>query len=502
MKKNILVKGVLVVAICAALLGIGYKIGSLNNQASSKSSALSSAGTTNSNIDPKTGRKVLYWHDPMVPGHRFDKPGKSPFMDMQLVPVYADEGTSDGGIKIDSSLQQNLGIRYAVVRREAVADALDVVGATEFDESAAEVVQNRANGYIDKLYARIPMQRIKRGDPIASIFVPEWVAPQEEYLALKRSGQSELVAAAKQRMRVLSITDYLIAKADQTGQAQSHVTLGAPISGVISELPVRDGAAVTPGMTIAKISGLKKVWLTADVPETSSAQIRPGMPVTAFASSNGNHQYTGKIRDILPGVDPSTRTVKARIELANDDGSLIPGLLMRVRLASTEKHDRLLIPTEAIINDGRQSVVLVRNEKGGVRPAAVTIGQSFGDDTEITNGLTEGDQVVASGQFLIDSEANLKSVLPKLSSAPVSGVTPQPTKYRGTGVVESVSSEGITFSHEPIPTLGWGAMTMEFGKAKPSDFTDIKQGQRATFTFRETENGYVLDDVQPVGGKP
>ena len=500
MKRTTLIKLTGVIVAAPLLLFIGYQLGNSGNKTANISASPSThEGET---IDPKTGRKVLYWHDPMVPGHRFEKPGRSPFMDMQLVPVYADADTADGSVKIDPSLQQNLGIRLATVRRETVGESLDVVGTTEFDESATEVVQNRANGYIDKLYARIPMQHIRRGDPIASIYVPEWVPAQEEYLALKRNGNNELAASARQRMRVMSIPESLIAQVDRSDRSQSHVTLVSPATGVVTELPLREGAAVTPGMTIAKISGLAKVWLTAEVPETLSARVRPGMTVTAIASSNGDREYSGKIRDILPGVDASTRTVKARIELAND-GSLIPGLLMRVQLASTEKRERLLVPTEAIIVDGRRSVVLVKSPEGGIYPVTVAVGREFDNDSEITHGLTEGQQVVASGQFLIDSEASLKSVLPKLSSSKPANPTSQAAeKYQGTGLVESVTSDGITFSHEPIAALGWGAMTMEFGKAKPADFAGIKPGQRANFSFSETDNGYVLDDVRPVGAKP
>ena len=172
----------------AGLVFGGYWVGT---QRSMDNAATFGAATKK--VDPKTGRKVLYWHDPMVPGNKFDKPGKSPFMDMQLVPVYADEGSEDGGVKISPTLQQNLGIRFATVRREEVRDAFEMVGTTQFDESASEVAQSRVTGYIDKLYARSPQQRIKRGEAIASIFVPDWIAPQEEYLALKRGGNTCLL---------------------------------------------------------------------------------------------------------------------------------------------------------------------------------------------------------------------------------------------------------------------------------------------------------------------
>lgn len=455
-------------------------------------------------IDPKTGRKVLYWHDPMVPGHKFDKPGKSPFMDMQLVPVYADEGAADGGVKINPALQQNLGIRFATVRREDTRDVFEMVGTTQFDESAAEVVQSRVTGYIDRLHARAPMQRIRRGEPIASLFVPDWIAPQEEYLALKRSGNSELAAAARQRMRVLSIPEGLIAQADRSGQAQKHLTLTSPVTGVITELTLRDGAMVSPGMTIAKVAGLNKVWLIAEVPELLANTARPGMRVEASFAGDPNRKYTGKVREILPGVNTSTRTVQARLELDNRDGSLTPGMLMRVRLGAEKPVSRLLVPTEAVITSGKRSVVLVAGENNRMQPVVVTTGRDIGADTEILSGLTDGQKVVASGQFLIDSEANLKAILPKFAGGqgkpegpPAASANPV---YHGVGKVEQVTPEALTLSHEPIPELQWGKMTMDFHKPRHDAFAAIKPGQDVEFSFKEGKEGYVLESVMPAGG--
>lgn len=189
MNQKILVRAVASVFVAVALLGAGYVIGT-HRSATDAPMASATAATPSApadKVDPKTGRKVLYWHDPMVPNQHFDKPGPSPFMAMALQPVFADEGGSSG-IRVDSGLQQNLGIRYATVRRQDTAEGFDAVGSTQFDESAADVVQSRVTGYIDHLYASAPMQRVAKGAPIASLFVPDWLAPQEEYLALKRGG--------------------------------------------------------------------------------------------------------------------------------------------------------------------------------------------------------------------------------------------------------------------------------------------------------------------------
>lgn len=365
-------------------------------------------------VDSATGHQVLYWHDPMVPAQHFDKPGKSPFMDMQLVPVYADEGGA-AGVKIDAGVQQNLGIRYASVRRVAVASGFDAVATTQYDESRSDVIQSRVTGYIDHLYTSAPMQRVTKGAPVASLFVPDWLAAQEEYLALKRGNMdSALLDASRARMRALSIPDGLIAAMDRTGQAQTHVTLTAPDTGVVSELNVRNGAMVTPGQTLAKISGLSTLWLVVDIPEALALDVRPGMTVDASVDADPSVRVKGTIRDLLPGIGATSRTLQARLEIDNAALRLTPGMLLRAHVQSADKKDRLVVPSEAVITTGKRSIVIVKQSDGSLRPFEVTVGNDVGPDTVISTGLHEGDTVVASGQFLIDSEASLKSVLPRL----------------------------------------------------------------------------------------
>jgi Cu(I)/Ag(I) efflux system membrane fusion protein len=506
MQKKQLARAALMVFAAAALLGAGYVAGTHRSTMGDESAVAATASSDKT--DPKTGRKVLYWHDPMVPNQHFDKPGKSPFMNMQLEPVYADEGGSTG-IKIDPGLQQNLGIRYATVRRQETTEGFDAVGTTQFDESKADVVQSRVTGYIDHLYASAPMQRVTKGAPIASLFVPDWLAPQEEYLALKRGGMDDgMLAASRARMRAMSIPDGMIASLDRTGKAQTHITLSAPETGVLTELNVRDGAMVSPGQTLAKVSGLDRLWLVVEVPEALALQVRPGMSVDAVFAGDPAQHFTGHIREILPGISASSRTLQARLEIDNADFRLTPGMLMRARVGAAKRVSRLLVPSEAVITTGKRSVVIVRNSDGGLQPVSVTIGNDTGDDTEVTNGLTEGQQVVASGQFLIDSEASLKSVLPKLEATAPTGASASapapaaaaPQTYDTTGKVEQVTAGDITFSHQPVPALGWGAMTMSFGKPSPTAFPDVKPGQTVHFVFRQSGDGYQLTRVEPVGG--
>jgi membrane fusion protein, copper/silver efflux system len=512
MNQKLIVRAVTALFTAVVLLGAGYVIGT-RRAVTDEPMASASAATPSvpgDKVDPKTGRKVLYWHDPMVPNQHFDKPGKSPFMDMQLQPVFADEGGSNG-IKVDSTLQQNLGIRYATVVRQDTAESFDAIGTTQFDESMADVVQSRVTGYIDHLYASAPMQRVAKGAPIASLFVPDWLAPQEEYLALKRGGMDAgLLAAARARMQALSIPDGLIASLDQSGKAQTHVTLFAREAGVLTELNVRDGAMVSPGQTLAKIAGLSKLWLIVEIPESLALQVQPGMLVDATFAGDASQHFSGHIREILPGISPDSRTLQARLEIDNAGQRLTPGMLMRARVSGAKPVSRLLVPSEAVITTGKRSIVIVRNGDGRLQPVQITVGNDSGDSTEVTSGLTEGQQVVASGQFLIDSEASLTSVLPKLegnatagasASAPASApVAAAAQTYETTGKVEKVTPGDITFSHQPVPALGWGAMTMTFGKPSPTAFPDITVGESVHFVFRQSDDGYQLTQVEPMGG--
>ena len=352
----------------------------------------------------------------MVPAQRFDKPGKSPFMDMQLVPVYADEaGTA--GINVSSAVQQNLGLRTATVKRVDAASSFDAVGTVQFDERLSAVVQTRVAGYVEQLAVRAPMEQVRKGQALATVFAPDWLAPQNELLALKRAGVSEdLLAATRQRMRAMSIPDSLVRSSEETGTAQARFTLGAPQGGVIAELGVREGAAVTPGMTLFRIAGLAKVWAVAEIPEAQAAHLSKGQKVKAALEADPAQTFEGDLAELLPQVSGTTRTLQARFEVDNKAGKLTPGMLLRLRVAGPSS-SRLVVPAEAVIRTGTRVVVIVRKDPGGFEPRNVRLGADLGDTVEVAQGLAEGEQVVASGQFLIDSEASLRSVTGNMAMA-------------------------------------------------------------------------------------
>jgi Cu(I)/Ag(I) efflux system membrane fusion protein len=366
---------------------------------------------------PSAGeRKVLYWHDPMVPGPRFDKPGKSPFMDMQLVPVFADEA-SNAGVKVSPAVQQDLGMRTAVVKSADVASSFDAIGTVQFDERLDIAVQTRVAGYVEHLAVRAPMEQVRKGQPLATIYAPDWLAPQNELLALERAGAgSELVAAARDRLRALSVPESLVRQSEEIGAAQARFTLVAPVGGVVAELGVREGVAVAPGTTMFRIAGLEKVWAVAEVPEAQALHLVAGRKVKAVLQADATRTFDGELEEILPQVSASTRTLQARFEVDNKAAALTPGMLLRLQVAGASS-SRLVLPSEAVIRTGTRAVAIVR--RGSTfEPRDVKLGVALGDQLEVLDGLHEGDEVVASGQFLIDSEASLKAVLGAMGSAP------------------------------------------------------------------------------------
>jgi membrane fusion protein, copper/silver efflux system len=449
------------------------------------------------------GRTVLYWQDPMVPGQRFDKPGKSPYMDMQLVPVYADSAASSG-VQVSAAVQQNLGIRYATVRRATMSSSFDAVGAVQFDERRNVAVQTRVAGYVEHLAVRAPMERVRKGQALATVFAPDWIGPQNELIALKRSGVPEdLVAAARARLRALSVPDDLIRRSEEAGTAQARFTLVSPEDGVVAELGVREGVAVTPGMTLFRIAGLQTVWAVAEVPEAQALRLVRGQKVKATLQADASQTFEGELKEILPEVSSATRTLKARFEVDNRAGRLTPGMLLRLAVAGPQS-ERLVVSSEAVIRTGKRAVVIVRNPQGGFEPRDVSLGSDFGDEVEVVAGLSAGDQVVASGQFLIDSEARLRSVLGNMSAPVSAGAASLPASsvtvvHDAQGKVESVTAESLTISHGPVATLKWPAMTMGFAKPDPKAFADVRPGDTVHFRFKAgASSGYELVEVHKI----
>ena len=407
---------VIAAAAAALLAAAGYGLWSLGKSEGRKLAETPAA---------QSPRKVLYWHDPMVPGQRFDKPGKSPYMDMQLVPVYEGDAPAESGVAVSARVQQSLGVRTAEVVEGDIARRVEAVGSVAWNERDVAVVQARANGYVEKLYVRAPLDPVRQGEPLAELYVPDWVAAQEEFLAIGRmraDGVEALRDAARQRMRLAGMSDEQVALVEREGKVRPRLTLTAPIGGVVAELAAREGMTVAMGAPLFRINGLGTIWVNAEVPEAIAGAVRPGYAVEATAAALPGERFKGKVAAVLPEVNAATRTLKVRIELANPGGKLVPGMFATIDFAPAAARKALVVPSEAVIQTGERTVVMVAeaDADGRERFHAVEVqaGAEANGMTEIRKGLAVGQKVVASGQFLIDSEASLKASASRLGEPP------------------------------------------------------------------------------------
>jgi membrane fusion protein, copper/silver efflux system len=457
-------------------------------------------------------KKVLYWHDPMVPGQRFDKPGKSPFMDMPLVPVYEDAAGGEAGVKVDARLAQNLGVRTAIAEKGRLAREVDVVGTVAFDERAVVVVQARTAAFVEELLVRAPLDPVRRGQPLARLFVPEWAGAQQEYLALKSSavdGAAELARAARNRLLLLGMSEPQVLAVEREGKPVTRVTLTSPADGVVAELGAREGMNVMAGAMLFRINGIASVWVNLDVPEAMAAAVRPGAPLQATVPAYPGEVFKGSVSAVLPDVSAATRTIRARVQLANPGGKLKPGMFASVKIdprvaPGAVAAGTVLVPSEAVIVTGERSVVIVDRGQGRYEPVAVKIGAEERGMTEVLAGLQGGEKVVASGQFLLDSEASLRGFERRMDAAaaapPAKAAAAAPHQAQGT--VERVQAGVATISHGPVPSLKWPSMTMEF-KAAPAVAGQLKAGETIHFEFVQTDAGeFEVTGVHRMGGKP
>lgn len=358
------------------------------------------------------GREILYYYDPMFPQQKFDKPGKSPFMDMELEPKYADGsggGDAAPGVSVDPSAMQNLGIRVVAAAMGSLTSTINVTGGIDFNARDVAIVQARSGGFVERVYGRAPGDVIRAGAPLADVQLPEWGSAQTEYLSVKRLGRPDLTAAARQRLRLMGMSDAVIARVDRTGRTGGSLTISSPIGGVIQTLNARAGVTLAQGQTLAEVTGLGTVWLNAALPEAQTGTVRIGQRATATLTAFPGESFGGRVVAILPTADTDSRTLTVRIELANRGQRLRPGMFANVALGG-DARAALLVPSEAVIRTGTRTIVMLAMGDGRYHPAEVTVGREGGGKTEILRGLAAGEKVVASGQFLLDSEASLTGI--------------------------------------------------------------------------------------------
>jgi len=456
--------------------------------------------TTASAPAQEAGRKVLYWYDPMVPAQHFDKPGKSPFMDMQLQPKYAGDAPGEAGVQVDAARVQSLGVRVASVERGSLPSGVTATGVIDFNERDVAVVQAKAAGFVQRVYSRAPGDVVGAGAPLADVLVPEWAGAQCEYLAVRRTGDAALTQAARQRLQLLGMPPALVAAMERSGQVRNVVTVSTPIGGVIKTLSVRNGMTVSAGETLAEVNGLGRVWLNAAVPEAMAGQVRVGEAVTATLAAFPGQTFSGRVTTILPQAQAESRTLTARVELPNTGGRLRPGMFATVQFGGLPQ-SALLVPSEAVIRTGKRTLVMLARPGGRYEPAEIRVGREAGGKTEVLAGLAAGEKVVASGQFLLDSEASLSGVEARPVSTGGPPAATGPALHESVGRIEQISPASVTLSHEAVPAIQWPAMTMTFRLADPALARGMKAGERVGFAFEQTPNGPVVRRMTPAAAR-
>lgn len=362
-------------------------------------------------------KEVLYWYDPMYPDKRFDKPGPSPFMDMELVPKYAEGGDSGQGvIRIDPDTVHNLGVRTALVERASLSTGVTVPGTLTWDERQAYQVSARVGGVIERLHVRAAFEPVSTGMPLAQLIAPAWGSAIAEYRALAEAKSEDaraLRTAARERLRALGMDASQIGQIASTGSA-STVVLRSPATGVVRSIDVMQGQQVASGMPLMTVNGLDTIWAEASIPQALAGGIAMGTPVVATVSAIPGASFEGKVEALLPTVDPGTRTQTARIVLDNPEHRLAPGMFAELRFQGAAAEPVALIPDDAIISTGNEARVIVAEGDGRFRAVRVGLGRAAGGMTEVLAGLAGGERIVVSGQFLIDSEASLSGALLRL----------------------------------------------------------------------------------------
>jgi Cu(I)/Ag(I) efflux system membrane fusion protein len=360
-------------------------------------------------------RPILYWYDPMVPDQHFDKPGRSPFMDMDLVPKYADEETAESGIvSIDPRMAQNLGVRTAQVAKREVAPVVRAVGSVGIDETRVYAIESRATGWVETLEVRAVGDPVRRGQRVAGVYSPDLYAAQSELALAARSGDATLINAARQRLTLLGLPESQIANVVESRKAQRTASIVAPVGGVVTELNVREGQQTASGMPLMRVADLSRIWILIDIPEAQASVVRAGSGAQARLRALPGRTFDGEVTYVYPQLDPTTRTIRARVAIDNPRAELKPGMFADVTLGDGTRSEALVVPSEAVIRTGTRTVVIVAEGPGSYRPVAVEAGSDVGADTVILAGLEAGQKVVVSGQFLLDSEANLQGAFDRL----------------------------------------------------------------------------------------
>lgn len=495
---------------------------------------------TAANSVVKEERKVLYYRNPMGLPDTSPVPKKDG-MGMNYVPVYADEARADeapadeGAVSISPDRVQKLGVKVEVAAMRRLEQSLRVTGVVAVDEARIHAVAPKFEGWVERLYVNTSGQPVAKGQALFDVYSPELVSAQREYQlaaqgvaalqqadAEARGSMKRLAEASLARLGNWDIPAAELARIRAGREAARTLSFHAPVSGVVLEKPAVQGMRFMPGETLFQIADLSSVWVLAEVPEQQIGLVKQGGTAEVHVAAYPDQHFSGRVTFVYPTLNAATRTVQARIELANPGGRIKPSMYASVNLPTGEGREVLAVPDSAVIDSGARQVVLVQQAAGRFAPRNVRLGSRDGDYVEVLEGLAEGERVVTAANFLIDAESNLKAALSGLAPdagkpdmadshadshgnrqaagettaaqpAAPQAATPdakQSVGHQARGVLDAINDDGtVSITHQPVKSLGWPGMSMDFELANASLAQGIAPGSAITFELVERGKG-------------
>lgn len=511
--------GVFVAALLAAIAG--YWVGQWVATDTTTSGAMSGDA---SGEGAKKGRKPLYYRNPMGLPDISPIPKKDQ-MGMDYIPVYEDEGdgeaTSSNQIKISVGKIQKLGVRTETATTRRLDRIVRASGRVEMDERKTFTISPKFEGYVERLHVNITGQKVYKGQALFEVYSPELVSAQQEYQiaaqgiqSLKdgsieaQAGMQQLADSSLLRLRSWDISEDQIKALAKSGLTKRTLTFRSPVNGVVTEKKAMQGMRFLPGETLYQVADLSSVWILADVFEQDIGQVKAGALAKIKISAYPSKIFEGEITYVYPVLNEATRTVPVRIELSNPGQLLKPAMFAQVELPVGGDKEVLTVPESAVIDSGTRRIVLVQLGEGRFEPRHVKLGARSDKYVEVLEGIKEGEQVVVSANFLIDAESNLQAVFKNMvSHGEKDDASPDKKSvtagHKADGSVESIDANDGTLSikHEPIETLKWPAMTMEFKVANHSLLKGVEPGLAVEFEFVERQPGeWVITNIKPKTG--
>lgn len=447
--------------------------------------------------DSATGeREILYWKAPMDPNYRSDSPGKSP-MGMDLVPVYADEvaGVDPGVVSIDPKIVNNLGVRTARAERGPLSRRIETVGYVGYDEDTLHQISTRVDGWIEKLAIKATGDPVTKGQTLFELYSPTLVNAQEEYLAALQSRNTALHRASRERLVALGVNTSEIGRLDAERSVKQRIRVYAQSDGVVAHLGVREGIYITPATEVMSIADLDRVWVLVEVFERQAAWVKPGQRAEVVLDYLPGERWQGTVDYVYPELDQNTRTLKVRLRFDNPAETLRPNMFARVTIFGAETAPVVHVPQEVLIRGGAVNRVVLALGDGQFRAQPVEVGMEAGDRIEIRSGLSAGDRVVTSGQFLIDSESNIETALARMET-PEDDVPPM--RVLVAAVVRGVNAEASTvrLEHAAVAEWSWPAMTMGFDASPSGLLAGLSDGDAVEVTIeKHGDDHYVVTGI-------